>query len=69
MRIRAKANGNVLDLPDDEAQPLVDTGIYEEIDESDELVTRDLRPEGDAEPSPKETRRGRYGRRDLRAGE
>jgi hypothetical protein len=33
MKIRAKTNGNILDLPDEQAQELLATGIYEPDDD------------------------------------
>jgi hypothetical protein len=32
MKIRAKANGNIVDVPDDDADALLVSGIYEPLD-------------------------------------
>jgi len=38
MKIRAKANGNILDLSEDEARPLVECGVYEVVDEPEAVA-------------------------------
>lgn len=47
MKIRAKANGNILDVSDGEAEPLLTAGIYELVDapnatKVEPLTTKDM---------------------------
>lgn len=58
MRIRAKANGNVLDVPEEQARQLIKAGIYEEVDAEADDSTDD---------AAKEPERRRYRRRDMNA--
>ena len=34
MKVRAKANRNVLDLPEKQARPLIRAGLFEEVDDT-----------------------------------
>jgi hypothetical protein len=61
VKIRAKANGNVLDVSPEEAETLLATGIYER-DESDDTVT--TQP---IESYQTRSQAGRHKRKDLRA--
>jgi hypothetical protein len=55
MKVRAKANGNVVDLPDSLAHALVEAGIFEFLSEPAATV---------AEPADRPKRQ--YRRRDMR---
>jgi hypothetical protein len=60
MKVRAKTNGNILDLPDGEAEALIAAGIYEREDVSEAPVTK--------ESSSAQKKGGaQYKRKDLRA--
>lgn len=60
MKIRAKANGNIIEASDEEAKELIASGIYEPIDDDGEVITKD---------STGEPKRGRSKRRDMRPEE
>lgn len=57
MKLRAIANGNVIERDDDEAQALLATGIYEKIEEGE--ATPPAKPQNKAATN--------YKRRDMRA--
>ena len=59
MKVRAKANGNVLDLPDGEAEALVKAGIYERMDD-EPSVTKDVSAQKSG---------AKYKRKDMKAEE
>lgn len=60
MKIRAKANGNILDMSAEEAQPLIDCGVYEAVEDMSAATPADdeVKPKG-----------RKYQRRDLTAEE
>lgn len=63
MKIRAKANGNVLEMSAEEAQPLIDCGVFEKVE--DPATEPAVSTENEEEESP---RKGRtYKRRDVKA--
>jgi hypothetical protein len=62
VRVRAKTNGNVLDLPDGEAEALIAAGIYEREDVSAAPVTKEM-------AAQKSAGGARHKRKDLRAEE
>ena len=59
MKVRAKANGNVLDLPDGEAEGLIAAGIYERMDD-EPTVTKEMSSQKAG---------ARHKRKDMRAEE
>lgn len=63
MRIRAKANGNILEMSADEARPLIDSGIFEAAEEPAE--ERAVPAESKDEEAPPKGRT--YKRRDVKA--
>lgn len=68
MKVRAKANGNILDLSDEEGERHLAMGnppgsVFERIDEQGEVITK----ESSADPTT--PRGGRHKRRDMRAEE
>jgi hypothetical protein len=60
MKLRAKANGNIIERDGEEAEALLAAGIYEKVEEA---VTS--QPVG----APHNRRRGQYARRDMKAEE
>lgn len=59
MKLRAKANGNIIERDGEEAEALLAAGIYEKVDELEEQEK--------PAPAPANNRRGQYRRRDMRA--
>ena len=57
MKLRAKANGNVIERGDEEARALLATGIYEEVTGADEKEA----------PKAKNKAAQNYRRRDMRS--
>lgn len=65
MRIRAKANGNIVDVPDDQARGFIEAGIFEAVDE-EKAETGD---EDEREATTPSAKRRTYKRRDVTAEE
>ena len=55
MKLRAKANGNIIERDGDEAKALIAAGIYEEVDDDGSAVDQAAK------------KRGQYKRRDMQA--
>ena len=66
MKVRAKTNGNILDLPDGEAAGLIAAGIYEKL-EGDEKESGETK--APIESYQTRNAAGRHKRKDMRAEE
>lgn len=60
MKLRAKANGNIIERDGEEAEALLRAGVYEKVEEAET-------PKHDPPVGAPHNRRGRYNRRDMRA--